>query len=419
MRKAISVLLCLIALASAFAFFRFAVVNPIRDSKRSDSGDFLAFYMAAYRLSRGEDIYDLRATRIQARSMGIHKGPPEITYPPFSIVPFVPLTYIFPPVQAFQFVVIFYAVLYWAALPLLFHAFRLPFTFDSLCIGIIVFSLYTPAWGTIDTGQINMVVLIFVSIGLVFIRRRKDGLAGTAFGLATVAKLFPGIAAIEFLIQRRYRSIVAMILVGISILAASLAIGGTKPYKRFISEELPHNMGVVHAGVHDISAKSFVHRVFVNGRIKGPHDYRLSLTHRYSRIAVFTFAAISLVILLLGAKQRRYIPLRICLLLTLMLIISPWTWTHHLVMALPCLAAVIAYALRERGGIRIWMTVSASVSYILMAIGYKFHIRVHPGDSMRELIQSSSLNLYGVIILFSMIAVIIIRLRKSGISSSE
>lgn len=409
----------LVACASVWLFVQHAVYKPIRDAEISAGGDFLAFYMAGYRLPLGEDIYDLPAMKKQAGAMGMKKGPPAFPYPPLSAVPFIPLAHTLPPIEAFQFTVFMYTILYWLSLPLLFNAFKLPFTWNSVCTGIILFSIYTPSWTTVDTGQVNMVVFFFVSAGLFFLVRRRDTIFGIAFGIAAVAKLFPGIAVFEMLFQRRFRALCGVALVGILMVIISIGLGGTDQYERYVKRDMKDNIKTVHAGRFDVSMKSFIHRLCIhNDAIRGSGRL-FRLTNLYSRYAGYVLLIGTFLILLFGARNLAHMPLRICFLLTLLLIISPWTWTHHLVMALPCLTAVTSYARGLRGKARIAVFAGITVSYICMAIGYRYHIAVRPGQLGRELINTSSVNFYGVVILFVLISYLIIHFRKKDETTAD
>jgi hypothetical protein len=395
------------------------LVRPLSAIDEVAWGDFGTFYMAGYSALHGHDLYDLKHTRALARTLGMRRGPPEFCYPPHIALLFMPVAAVLTPAEAAVVSVVSNAILYWAAVFLLFWGLSFPRSATALGVAVIAAASYAPSWETIGTGQVNIVVLLFVVVGLVAYERERWARSGASLGVAAVVKLFPGATAIQLLADRKTRALGVMIGVGLAVLCVSVAVLGPGPFERYLRNELPKNAGLVHAGANDVSLNSFVSRV--SGAGTSPGDSSVAAQHasnvsRLLRIAVFLVSGLLAVV---PSRNSTALPFdRMCLLLIAAMIVNAWTWTEHLVVALPAIAVVTRrMPALPRPAYRC-VVAGVALSYGLMALS--FHVPVYKHGSMlvRELVRSSSLNLYGLGLLWMTLALRIL-IRQRGATSSS
>ncbi len=88
-----------------------------------------------------------------------------------------------------------------------------------LVVGVILFSL--PVTVAVDRANVDLVVFVFVVIGIAALERSRSALAATWLGLAAAAKLFPVAYLLLFLRGRRLR----YLLLGVAVAAGVTVVG--------------------------------------------------------------------------------------------------------------------------------------------------------------------------------------------------
>ena len=107
-----------------------------------------------------------------------------------------------------------------------------------LDLGLIfaVFALSPFSWGTIYYGNINLLLALAFVVGFLALWTDHETLAGTAFALAALWKLFPALVGFWLLRQRAWRAIGAAIAVGGGGVVAGIVLFGWRTTHIFITE---------------------------------------------------------------------------------------------------------------------------------------------------------------------------------------
>ena len=140
-------------------------------------------------------------------------APPELgewavyLYPPITVTAYYPLTGID------------WQVGYWIVV--------------ALIASLVLCSPFT--FGTIYYGNINLLVALAFVAGFLALDRDREGVAGAAFGLAALFKLFPALVGAWLLKRRSWRSVASATAVGVGGLLAGVVAYGTEPTVTFFS----------------------------------------------------------------------------------------------------------------------------------------------------------------------------------------
>lgn len=121
-------------------------------------------------------------------------------YPPSVALLYFPLTFL-PLNQASIVFTIFSIVCLLVSIFLLSRIFSYPFfSIPNLCIATLIFISF-PAKFTLGMGQMNMIILLLLTLVLYFQKKQKEFLAGIFLGASIAIKLFPVILPIYMLVK--------------------------------------------------------------------------------------------------------------------------------------------------------------------------------------------------------------------------
>jgi len=342
--------LAALALCAALLFHVLTLLSPAWWQTRSvrNGRDFASYYYAVQVAADGGDPYDTQALSQRARTDGTRKGVHPFLYAP----PFV-------------------GMMGWAVPWSLPDAYHLWFWLHELCLVVSV--LIMAAWWREASpaapwvlavlvammtavpnnhlmGQANFPGLALAMAGLWAARRERPVLAGVLLGTACMLKMSPALLVMWWLLRRQWTAAVASVgtAVALSILVVPLV---AVPHQvTFFTEVLPsfgsgdYNGLAVPIGLFgNHSVPNLWHHVFPGER------GLLSDTAR-------SLASATNLLLLAGLAVWFRRPPRDTLQLAgqvgavgvLMLLFPVYTYEHHLVWALPAMAAVALGAERGR-----------------------------------------------------------------------
>jgi len=193
--------------------------------------DFNINWIAARRLADQEPLYDRAAARREALEVigpeilnadtstySSYIGPPStaLTYLPFTVGDYdsARLAY-----RLVDFLGMVAAVILAAfALP---RRARLPAALIG--VGAVLFS--QPVAESVVLGQVDYLVMLGLALGCWAMARKRWGLAGMGFGLATVLKVSPGLIIVYLLLRGQRRAAAAAALTMAAVLGLAAAVG--------------------------------------------------------------------------------------------------------------------------------------------------------------------------------------------------
>lgn len=116
---------------------------------------------------------------------------------------------------------------------------------DGPCLGWIdltviggIFLLSPFTFGTIYYGNINLLLALALVVGFLHLGCRWESMAGLAFGLAALWKVFPALVGVWLLQRRAYRAIGASVAVGSGGLLAGLLLFGRQRTQQYFLDVL-------------------------------------------------------------------------------------------------------------------------------------------------------------------------------------
>lgn len=108
----------------------------------------------------------------------------------------------------------------------------------ALVTGFCVLSAH--ALAQIVQGQVTLWLAFALAVGFDALERDRESLAGVAFGLAALVKLFPALVGLWLLRRRTWRAIVAATATGVGGLLLGLLVFGPEPTVQYLTEVLPN-----------------------------------------------------------------------------------------------------------------------------------------------------------------------------------
>lgn len=262
------------------------------------------------------------------------------------------------------------------------------------CTGLLVVT-------NLAIGQVNVLILALVCLGLFLASRRRATPSGLALGVAVALKLTPALLVAGFLWKRAWFVVAGALLALVlcwGVLPAVVfgperAVALTKSWSQVITgfvesgagAESPdgHLIGYRHTNQSlDAAARRFFTTVPAIRADQHGEDFFVNVTklEPTSKVVDRAVRAISLLLLLgllwlargpLRSTDRLALGLEVSLALLVMVVISPIAWdTHFVVLLVPYAAAL---EVLRRGGteatLRRWMLRAVVVSIVLVTAG--------------------------------------------------
>jgi alpha-1,2-mannosyltransferase len=304
--------------------------------------DLDVYRIGAQVLLAGGDLYG----HLPATEVGLSLG---FTYPPFAALLFAPFTLMPLALAGVLLTVLTVAMLAVAMAPVL-TSLGIRYDRRWLCLLMPVALLIEPIRSTLGYGQINVLLMALVAVDCLAAKSRLP--RGVLIGVAAAIKLTPAVFILFFLFKKDYRAAVTTV----GSFAAATAIGFAVSW---------HN-----------SVRYWTSTVFDTDRIGGSaYTSNQSIQGFLARLGLahttVPWALASAVVLVLAAiAMRRAFAVSsptwaLAFNAFAGLLVSPVSWSHHWVWALP---AIVAFAvIGRRAGARTPM-VLAGTGLVLFAV---------------------------------------------------
>jgi hypothetical protein len=202
---------------------------------------------------------------------------------------------------------------------------------------LTLLSLATPMlFRVLQLAQISPLLLLSVIGGLYFLHTRRPVAAGIALAFGTVLKLSPILFVLWLLVRREYRAFAASLITMTLLSLLTLAVVGTPPFERFFGHILP----ILSQGTtfdYNISIVAIAGWIFDLGSPRRPeflpHDLRMTLVKLGFYGLVLGVSGWALWRTRRGVARERLSGEYALINMTLLLV-SPITWSHHVLHAL-------------------------------------------------------------------------------------
>jgi hypothetical protein len=212
---------------------------------------------------------------------------------------------------------------------------RIPFSLWSLFPTATLLLLCTPLLMQLHLGQLNLVILVLLTGVWAADRSGRPLLAGTCLGIATAIKLFPGFLFLYFMLRGRWKAVIAGVVSLFLLAGLTAGLFGPEAYRYYFLVVVPRvakfrglwaNASLVGFWVKLFDPPSEYPRVVPIWR--SPAAARLGIVVSCSAILAL------LAWIVRRSKSVREQDLAFGLAVTAMLLVSPITWDHYLLMLL-------------------------------------------------------------------------------------
>ncbi|WP_235022431.1 glycosyltransferase family 87 protein [Amycolatopsis alkalitolerans] len=314
--------------------------------------DVDVYRLGAQTFLRGRSIY----TQLPVSTFG---GALPYTYPPSSAVLFVPLALIPPAIgfplltAATSLALIPLVLAYRDSSPDLRGLLAKPWVVLAAAIALLVGH---PVANTIYWGQINVLLMLLVALDCLSPNPRWP--RGLLIGIAAAVKLTPAGFVLFFLLRKDYRAVATSALGFLALTAITFALAPSDSVFYWTNR-------VFHATSMNIGGPLANESVFASLHKLGLHGTALTLTGALTVIAVVVMAW-------LGTRRALTdgeLPLALGVNAAAVQLISPISWSHQWVLALPTAAVVLASGYR-RHDLRLLITGGIGVAIIWLAPHY-------------------------------------------------
>lgn len=201
-----------------------------------------------------------------------------------------------------------------------------------------------PLQSQIFQGQWNLVLLFLLTATWVAARRERLWLSGCCLGVAIATKLFPAYLLLYFLLRRQWSVLASTTITVVGLTAITIGVVGVSAYSVYITEVVPHVAGFRDSW-YNISISGLWAKLFVDQAADVKQMYRVAWFDAPQLAAVLGIVSGLIVTgiwatVILARRRTGNFDLLYALGIVAMLLASPITWPHYLLMlALPILLA--------------------------------------------------------------------------------
>jgi len=383
--------------------------------------DFPSFYAASGTLASGNNPYDIHCIQDYARGRGILQEVYPYLYPQFLASVIVPVTGLSPgladrlwsalTIVMFATSAVLMTLLAPASGPQSFAVGGRSSLLEMALAGGLL--LVLPLGENLLMGQVNALVLVCMTVAILGLDRETPGWewsAGAALALATLVKVTPVLLILLFVARKKGRSLGGFALAMGGGIALSMAVSGAEVWRQF-AVFLPHMGygrsidGLFHPmSVANLSLSGFILRAAGSA---GP-PIRI--------LVAMASALLAGSVLWAALKRPRVATLDGVLLAVLiaMVVISPYTWIHHLVFLYPGAFLLLrSILLRARAGHDRKILLSVLICLAGLTINFP---QLYPSMDVPEVIRPfvTSMNLFFLLALFAVALRISLKPRRQS-----
>jgi Glycosyltransferase family 87 len=222
-----------------------------------------------------------------------------------------------------------------ASLEIIRRSLEVPLTVELIAPAIIFLLLSRPLLMQLFHGQWNLILLLLVTGAWAAERSGRPAWAGVLLGAATVIKLFPGFLFLYFLARRQWSAVVAGALAFGIVTGLTAAVLGPDVYRVYFQELLP-KLAPVRSSWYNASLVGYWTRLFdpATDEVHVLPLWRNGMALRVAVLLSGLAVIITLARLVRSANTRDALDHSFGLAVTAMLLVSPITWDHSLLLLL-------------------------------------------------------------------------------------
>ncbi len=208
-----------------------------------------------------------------------------------------------------------------------------PFTVELIAPAVIFLLLGRPLLMQLFHGQWNLILLLLVTGAWAAARSGHPGWAGVLLGAATAIKLFPGFLFLFFLVRRQWTAVIAGSLAFVMLTVLTAGLLGPEVYRVYFQELLP-KLAPVQSSWYNASLVGFWSRLFdpATAEVHVLPLWRSGMALRVALLLSGLVVILTVVRVVRNANTRGALDHAFGLGVTGMLLVSPITWDHSLLL---------------------------------------------------------------------------------------
>jgi hypothetical protein len=366
--------------------------------------DFWILFRGTRDWARGGSLYDLNA--VVTNHFGhVFKVPPfyGMLFTPFVFQDGLMILFFH---RVLNVLLLATAVLVWMRM------FGIPL-FSALGAGIIILINFRPFADTIAFGQIDLALLLILTLALWALRAERNLLAGALIALGALFKIYPVLLLAFCVIKRRWLALLGFALGMLVLNGVALAVMGWEMHRVYLFEVLPR-IGGSTAWVENQTIAGVLARL-----VAPPTEAAIFQDWGLALLANGIAAVVSLAACILALRPASPKPLPFTLqysqFLLLMVFAAPAAWMHYeTLLFVPFAALLLHWHTRD---LSLAKAAALATSFALIAYGNQWSY--YDGTVMGVLtIAGISYKFYGMLLLGSVLAATLLE-KPAPATSSE
>jgi hypothetical protein len=229
-----------------------------------------------------------------------------------------------------------------ASLETIRRSLQVPLTLELIAPAVIFLLLSRPLLMQLFHGQWNVILLLLVTAAWAADRSGRAAWAGVLLGAATSLKLFPGFLFLYLLARRQWRAVIAGALAFGMLTVLTAALLGPEVYRVYFQEILP-KLTPIRSSWYNASLVGFWSRLFepATAEVHVLALWRSGMALRAAVLLSGLFVIITIVRVVRTADTCDSLDHAFGLAVTGMLLISPITWDHSLLLLVLPIATLL------------------------------------------------------------------------------
>ena len=266
-------------------------------------------------------------------------------------------------------------------------------------VGVLVLLNFRPLADTLAFGQIDLALLLILTLALWALREERDLAAGALVALGTLFKIYPVLLLAFFVVKRRWYALAGFVLGMLVLNGLAVAVMGWEMHRVYLTEVLPR-IGGSTSWVENQTISGFLARL-----VDLPTEAAVLENRAIALLGMALSAAVALLACLLSLRPARPKSSRYALqygqFLLLMVLAIPAAWMHYeTLLFIPFAALLLHLRDREVGLVR---AAVLALSFALIAYGNQWSF--YDGTVMGVLtIAGVSYKFYGMLLLGGVLA---------------
>lgn len=282
--------------------------------------------------------------------------------------------------------------------------------------GLVVFAvvLAPPTILCLQLGQLGIVMAVLLIA--IYSMRQRTMAVSFVFAVACLLKLYPALLGVFFLRRRSWSVLVGGSMAAFGIVLVHIALAGSEPYQRYLSNPFPRSAFPAEAEFN-ISLYGFWFRLLTT------NAYAISVMH-FPFLAILLTCLTSVAIVGIGLWLTMHAQavdeaLIFSLWLTVICLVAPINGYYNLSLMLVPVLALLRH-LRKRPSPRLSQALLVATLLLMIPPNWNTSVEwlytsVHSGWGVLVLTPS----LYGMLIYYSILVVVIHRMRNTRDQRSE